>query len=146
MDEIRFFDRMIGYYDERMESLMSPFFEVALLMDEMPGINQRAVENIIAEIGVDMNQFPDEKHLSSWAGICPGNFESAGKRKGGKSYRGSKWLKTTLVEVAWAAAHTKNSYFKAQYHRLAARRGKKRALVAVGHAILMTVYHILKYG
>ena len=91
-----------------------------------------------------MNQFPSDAHLSSWAGISPGNNESAGKRYSGRITPGNKWLKGCLVEAAWAASRTKNTYLKARYHRLAARRGRKRALVALGHRILIIAYHIIK--
>lgn len=91
-----------------------------------------------------MNQFPSERHLSSWAGISPGNNESAGKRYSGRITPGNKWLKACLTEAAWAASRTKKTYLKARYHRLAARRGKKRAIVAVGHTLLTMAYHIIK--
>ena len=92
-----------------------------------------------------MNQFPDHAHLGSWAGMCPGNNESAGKHRSGTTRHGNKWLRALLVEVAWAASRKKGSYFRTQYKRLSARRGKKRALVAVGHSILTIVYHVMKY-
>jgi len=95
-------------------------------------------------IGVDMSVFPDEHHLCSWTGICPGNEESAGKRKRSRTRKGNPWLRRALAEAAWAASHTKQTYLAAQYRRLAARRGKKRALLAVGHSILVIVYHLLK--
>jgi len=91
-----------------------------------------------------MNQFPSDAHLSSWAGISPGNNESAGKRYSGRITPGNKWLKACLVEASWAASRTKNTYLKARYHRLAARRGRKRALIALGHRILIIAYHIIK--
>ena len=91
-----------------------------------------------------MNQFPTAEHLASWAGMCPGNNESAGKRKSGKTTKGSRWLRQMLTQAAWAASHTKNTYLSAQYRRLAARRGKKRALVALGHTLLIIMYHLLK--
>ena len=91
-----------------------------------------------------MNQFPSDAHLSSWAGMSPGNNESAGKRYSGRITPGNKWLKACLVEASWAASKTKNTYLKARYHRLAARRGRKRALVALGHKILIMAYHIIK--
>lgn len=114
-------------------------------LDEISGVNRITIENIIAEIGVDMTVFPDEHHLCSWTGICPGNEESAGKRLRSRTRKGNRWLRRALAEAAWAASHTKDTYLAAQYRRLAARRGKKRALIAVGHSILVIVYHVLKY-
>lgn len=113
-------------------------------LDAIPGLNTTTIENIVAEIGPDMSVFPDEHHLSSWAGICPGNEVSAGKRLRSTVRRGNRWLRRALTEASWAASHAKDSYLSAQYRRLAARRGKKRALLAVGHTILVIVYHILK--
>ena len=103
------------------------------------------IQNVTAEIGIDMDQFPSDAHLSSWTGICPGNEESAGKRKRSKTTKGNRWLRRALTQAAWAATHTKDSYLGAQYHRLAGRRGKKRALVAVAHTLLVIIYHIIKY-
>lgn len=119
--------------------------EDATRVDAIPGVNVTTIQNVVAEIGPDMNVFPDEHHLSSWTGICPGNEESAGKRLRSATRHGNRWLRRTLTEAAWAASHSKNSYFAAQYRRLAARRGKKRALLAVGHSILVIIYHMLKY-
>ena len=114
-------------------------------LDAIPGLNVTTIENVIAEIGPDMSVFPDEHHLSSWAGICPGNEESAGKRLRSATRHGNRWLRRALTEAAWAASHAKDSYLAAQYRRLAARRGKKRALLAVGHTILVIIYHLLKH-
>ena len=114
-------------------------------LDAIDGVNQTTIENVIAEIGVDMAVFPDEHHLCSWAGICPGNEESAGKRLRSRTRKGNRWLRRALAEAAWAASHTKDTYLAAQYRRLAARRGKKRALLAVGHSILVIVYHVLTH-
>jgi transposase len=114
-------------------------------LDAIPGVNVISIENVIAEIGPDMNVFPNQHHLSSWAGICPGNEESAGKRLRSATRHGNRWLRRALTEAAWAASHVKESYLAAQYRRLAARRGKKRALLAVGHTILVIIYHLLKY-
>jgi len=113
------------------------------LLDTIPGINQRAAEGILAEIGIDMSRFPSAKHLASWAGMCPGNHESAGKRLSGKARKGSLWLRRLLMEVAHGATHKKGSYLKALYWRIAARRGHKKALFAVAHAILVIIYYLL---
>lgn len=113
-------------------------------IDDIPGVGERSAQTIIAEIGIDMSVFPSDAHLASWAGMCPGNHESAGKRKSGKTRKGNNTLRSTLIECAKAAGHTKNSYLSSQYHRIAARRGKNRATVAVGHTILTIVYHILR--
>lgn len=112
-------------------------------LDRIPGVNRQTIENVIAEIGVEMRVFPDEHHLASWCGVCPGNEESAGKRLRSRARRGNRWLRRALVQGAWAASHTKESYLSAQFRRLAARRGKKRALVAVAHSLLVSIYHVL---
>ncbi len=118
--------------------------EVAIaLLDTIPGVSRRTAEILIAEVGTDMTRFPSAKHLASWAGMCPGNNESGGRRLSGKTRKGSAWVRQVLVEVAHAAAKTKDTYLAAQYRRIAARRGKKRALIALGHTILVMVYHIL---
>jgi transposase len=122
---------------------MRPFEAEIALLDTIPGINRRGAETILAEIGLDMGRFPTAQHLASWAGICPGNDESAGKRRTGKTRRGSRWLRHALVEAAHGAARTKESYLQAQYRRLAPRRGKSKAVIAVGHSILVIVYHVL---
>lgn len=109
----------------------------------IPGIGERIAETIIAEIGVDMSRFPTDHHLCSWAGMCPGNNESAGKRKSTKTNPANPYLRPALVQAAWAASHTKTTYLSAQYHKLVRRIGKKKALVAVGHSILIVVYHVL---
>ena len=114
------------------------------LLCTIPGIGRRSAEGILAEIGLNMGRFPTAAHLASWAGMCPGNHESAGKRLSGRMRKGNSWLRMLLVEAAHAAAHTKNTYLSAQYHRLAVRRGKKKAVVAVGHTILIIIYHVLQ--
>ena len=143
--------QMIASYDEAIEKLnteidkrMEPFQQKAEGIQAIPGVKKKFTERIIAEIGVDMSRFPSDAHLSSWAGSSPGNNESAGKRRSGRVTQGNKWLKSALIEAAWAASRTKGTYLSARYHRLAARRGKKRAALAVGHTILIMVYHIIK--
>ena len=121
-----------------------PFVAGAVaLLDTIPGIAERVAQTVVAEIGVEMGQFPTDAHLASWAGMCPGNNESAGKRKSGKTGKGSRYLRAALVQAAWAASHQQGTYLAAQYHRLVRRMGKKKALVAVGHSILVIVYHVL---
>ena len=115
------------------------------LIGSIPGIKNLGAHVIVSEIGIDMSRFPSAAHLISWACICPRNDESAGKRRSNRVRKGGTWLKTTLVQCAWAASHTKGTYLSAQYKRLAARRGKKRALVAVGHTLLGIVYAVLKH-
>lgn len=114
------------------------------LVDTIPGISQRAAEMILAETGIDMSRFASEAHFSSWAKVSPGNNESAGKRYSGSTGHGNRWLRTALIQAAWAAVKVKKSYFNSFYHRLAARRGKKRAIFAVAHHILIAIYHMLK--
>jgi transposase len=118
--------------------------EAVQLLQTIPGVGERVAEVIVSEIGVDMSRFPSDRHLSSWAGMCPGNNESAGKRKSGKTTKGSPYLRGALTQAAWAASHTKLTYLSAQYKKLITRRGKRKALVAVGHSILVIAYHILE--
>jgi transposase len=117
--------------------------EAVALLDTMPGVSQRTAEMLLAEIGTDMTHFPNAKHLASWAGMGPGHDESGGKRLSGRTRKGSRWLRQTLDEVAHVASTTRQTYLAAQYRRIAARRGKKRALIAVGHTILSLVYTLL---
>jgi transposase len=124
---------------------LSPREEAILLWMEIPGVGWISACNMVAELGVNMDQFPSAAHVASWAAWCPGNNESAGKRFSGKTRKGNVWLRRTMCEVAWAASHTKGTYFAAQFRRLAARRGQKRALMAVAHSILVTAYHMLKH-
>jgi len=129
---------------EEVTAAPDPFVSEAVkLMDTIPGVGEIVAQILAAEIGVEMSQFPSDKNLSSWAGMCPGNHESAGKRKSGKTTKGSRYLRTALVEAAWAASRTKNTYLSAQYRRFVKRMGKKKALVAVGHSILVIAYHLL---
>jgi transposase len=112
----------------------------------IPGVGRRSAEEIVAEIGLDMFGFPTAAHLASWARLCPGNNESGGKRKQASAGRGNCWLRSTLVETARAAASSKNNYLSSQYRRLSARRGSKRAALAVAHSILQIIYHLIRDG
>jgi transposase len=131
---------------ETNQEQTQPFtYEQAIaLLDTIPGISRRLAEIIAAEVGLDMSRFPSAQHLASWAGICPGNHQSAGKHLSGKTRKGSQWLRQALTEAAHGAMRTKNCYLSAQGRRLTLRRGKKKAVIAVGHSILVMVYHILK--
>lgn len=123
-----------------------PFESAVTLWKTLPGVDRVTACSLVAEIGVDLKQFATAQHLASWAALCPGNHESAGKRKSGKTRKGNKWLRRSLSQAAWAAARTKDCYLSAQFKRLAARRGKKRALMAVAHSMLIIGYHVLKTG
>jgi transposase len=119
-------------------------YEVALaLLCRIAGVKRRVAEVVLAEIGPDMSRFADARHLCSWAAICPGNHESAGKRYSGRLRHGNRWLRTALVQAAWAAIKVKGGYFGAQFRRIARRRGEKRAAIAVAHSILTVIYHVL---
>lgn len=138
-------DQKISRLDEKIAELTVPFDGVLQQLMEIPGVSRRTAEVIIAEIGVDMKRFATSKHLASWAGMCPGHHESAGKQKSGRTRRAGNWLKTALVEAGWAASHTKNTYLSAQYRNISRRRGKKRACVAVGHTILTVVHYLMSH-
>jgi len=144
LDQVEYLEKQIGWFDERIEEVMSPLELAAVQrLDEIPGFDKRAAQNVLAEIGTDMKRFPTQDHLCSWAGISPGNHQSAGKRKSGRMTEGNKWLKRTLNQTAWAASNTKASYFRAQHQRLSRRRGVKRATMAVAHSQLEVIYHML---
>lgn len=146
LQQVDFLDRQIAELSREIDERMLPFEESLRRIETIPGVGRRTAEMFLAEIGPDVSRFPSAAHLASWAGMCPGNNESAGKRKSGRTRKGSPWLREALVEAARAAARTRNTYLSAQYHRLAARRGANRAAVAVGHTILVIVYHILRDG
>ncbi len=146
MDHLEYLDRQIARFDQRIEELMRPFQQAVHQMMTIPGVGRRTAQNVLAEIGTDMSRFPTDQHLASWAAMCPGNHQSAGKRQSGHTNHGNRWLRTALVQAAWAASHTKGTYLSSQYRRLAGRRGKKRAIVAVGHTMLVMMYHMLRDG
>jgi transposase len=147
LEEIEHFEQQIATLDARIEAVMSPLEKTALtLLDEIPGIDQRAAQNILAEIGTDMSRFPSASHLASWAGLSPGNDKSAGKRRSGRMSDGNRWLKGTLNQCAWAASRKKDSYFAAQHRRIASRRGVKRATMAVAHSQLCICWELLTHG
>jgi len=144
LDQIEALEGLIARFDAQIDQAMVPFAVAAERLQGIPGVGEQAAEVIVAEVGTDMAKFPSAGHLASWAGMCPGNDQSAGKQRNGKTTKGSQWLRTTLVQVAWAASHTKETIFSACYHRWAKRLGRKKALVALAHKILVVVYHLLK--
>jgi transposase len=147
LEQIEQYEAQVARLDERIEEVMSPLQKTALgMLDEIPGIDRRAGENVLAEIGIDMSRFPSSAHLAAWAGICPGNNQSAGKRRSGRLREGNRWLKATLNQCAWAASRKKDSYFAAQHRRIASRRGVKRATMAVAHSQLCICWELLKNG
>ncbi len=120
--------------------------EAIARLETIPGVGRRTAEALVAALGLDLRRFPTSGHLASWAGLCPGQHESAGKRHSGRTRHGNASLRTALVEAAQAASHTKATYLAAQFHRLAARRGRKKAVIAVAHSILVIAYHLLARG
>jgi transposase len=145
LEQYDFLENKIQSISERLGVLAPTSFQAAVeKLDTIPGIAERGARALLAETGTDMSRFPTHKHFASWAGQCPGNHESAGKRKSGKTPDANRHLDSILTEIAHAAVRTKKSYFKGQYHHLAGRRGKKRAIGAVKHSILVTIYYMLR--
>ena len=146
LQHLNFLEISIAEIDFKIEENMLKFQTESELIQSIPGISTIAASAIIAEIGTDMSRFPNEYHLSSWAAMCPGNNESAGKKKSGKTKKGNNFLKGILTECAWAASRTKDTELSAFYHRLVRKKGKKRALVALGHKMLIEIFRVLKSG
>lgn len=143
LEHLEHLEGAIAALDRRVDEVIAPFARARDRLDTITGVGKRAAETIIAEIGVDMTVFPTAAHLASWAGRCPGNNLTGGKRRSGKPTRGNRWLGEVLIECAWAAARSRDTYLSAQYWRLARRIGKKKAAVAVGHSILVIAWYLL---
>jgi transposase len=144
MSELRFLEEEITTFDDRIREVTDPFADALALLDTAPGINRRTAENLLAEVGADMTVFPSAKHLASWAAICPGQYESAGRQPRGTIRKGNRWLRRALTQAALAGTRKKSSYAGAQFRRLAKRRGKQRAIIAVAHSLLVAIYYILR--
>ena len=139
-------EELLAELDSKIEERTRPFAAEVERLDAIPGVDRRVAEVLLAEVGANVEPFRSDEHLCSWAGMCPGNEESAGKRRRTRITPGNRWLKQTLAQAAWAASHTKNTYLASRYRRLAGHRGKKRALIAVGHSMLVIFYHMIKSG
>jgi transposase len=145
LEQVEHLERQVEAFDARIEQVMTPFERAAVArLDAVPGLNRRSAQNVLAEIGTDMTRFPSAQHLASWAGLCPGNHQSAGTRRGGRVTQGNRWLKRTLAQCALAAANKNGSFLQARFRRLAVRRGRKRAALAVAHSQLTAIYEMLK--
>lgn len=144
MEQLEHLEQQITTFNERIDQVLDPFERRCVeRLRTIDGIETRSAQNILAEIGTDMSRFPSAGHLASWAGLCPGNHESAGKRRKGTTTHGNRWLRTTLTQCAWAASRKKDRYLAAQYRRLARRRGRKRAAIAVAHSLLGIIYQVI---
>jgi transposase len=141
---IDFLEGSLHTLEREIEERLRPFEEAVDLLRSIPVLQETAIHTIVSELGTEMDRFPSDKHLASWAGVCPGNYESAGKRMSGKTTHGNAYLRAVLCEVAWVIAYTKGTYLSAYYHRIAHRRGKKRAILAVAHKLLIIIYQVLK--
>lgn len=141
-----FLDGEVERLGVEVEQRTAPFEEAVRMLDGIPGVGERPAHEILGEIGIDMSRFPSAAHLASWARVCPGNNQSAGRRGSTSTGKGNQWLRSALVEAAWSAVRVKASYFGALYRRLAGRRGSQKAIMAVAHSILVTIYHMLRRG
>lgn len=145
LDHWRELDARVAAFDAEIGDLLRPFDHLVERLDAIPGVGRRTAEVILAEIGTDVAAFPSERHLAAWAGLSPGNRQSGGRRKAARTRHGNPWLKAALTEAAWAASRCKGGYLRAQYQRLAARRGRKRAVVAVAHSLTTALYFMLQH-
>jgi transposase len=145
MRQLEFLEQQVSRFEQEIQRQMPPFEWAAGLLRTLPGVDRTAACALLTEIGADMSCFASARHLVSWAGLCPGNNQSAGRQRSGKSHRGNRWIKGVMTEIAWAATRKKNSYSAAQYRKLAGHRGKKRALVAVANSLLQAVWHMLTH-
>jgi transposase len=146
LDHWRELDARVAAFDAEIAELLRPFDALIERLDAIPGVGRRTAEVILSEIGTDVAAFPSERHLAAWAGLSPGNRQSGGRRKAARTRHGNPWLKAALVEAAWAASRCKDGYLQAQYRRLTPRRGRKRALVAVAHSLVTSLYFMLLHG
>lgn len=145
MDTLEFLDKKVQRLEQQIEKHMPSFQQAAVRLATVPGIDRTAACALIAEIGVDMTRFASSRHLASWAGMCPGNNESAGRSRSGKSHRGNRWIKGLLTQIAWAASRTKNTYASSFFRRIAHTRGRKRALLALANSTLQSIWHMLSH-
>ena len=141
---IDWLEKTLEHLQQQIEALLAPRQEALELLMSIPGIQLLSALTILSEIGDEMSRFPSAKHLASWAGVCPGNKQSGGKRMSGKTTKGNPHLRAVLAEIVWVIAHMKDNYLSAQYHRLARRLGKAKAVTAVSHSVLVIIYHVLK--
>ncbi len=149
LDQLDVLDQQIAKIEGRIEeqlAQMPPFQSAVTLLDTLPGVDRQLAIMIVAEIGIDMSRFPSDRHLTAWAGVAPGNNETGGKQRSGKSRKGNKYLRRALVLAAWGAVRSRANYLRSMYYRLASRRGKPRAAMAVGRTILQAAYHMLLRG
>lgn len=144
LDQVTFLEQHIADYDGHIARAVAPFVPALTRLQTIPGVKGRTAENLLAEIGPDMSMFPSDRHLASWAALCPGHDETGGKQRSGTTRKGNRWLRGVITQAAWAAARTNGTYAQGQFRRLAPRRGKKRAIVAVAHSLLIAVYHVLR--
>lgn len=143
LDHVTFLEQQIAAFDGHIATAVAPFATALAGLQTIPGVKDRTAENLLAEIGPEVTAFPSDAHLASWAAVCPGHDETGGRQRSGKTRHGNRWLRAVLTQAAWAGARTKGTYFQGQYRRLAPRRGKKRAIVAVAHSLLIAVFHVL---